>query len=127
MARSEYDMDIDPLAGPSRTTKDVGSDGNDSNASYYDWLADTATTCHITNQRNALRDYREEDGEIEGIGETVAKSLGRGTATLISRISGKKHAIHLNNVCYVPRATNSLLSISLFDESSGTITVKNGI
>ena len=129
MARNRDGMDIDMPddPGPSKSRRDVHSDHNDSDVSYYDWLADSCTTCHITNQRNTLKNYREEETEIEGIGNTVAISLGRGTTSLTSRVNGERHTILLDNVCYVPKATNNLLSISLFDESGGTATVKGGM
>ncbi len=112
-------------AGPS-TTHDVDLDCENSDFSCYDWLADTATTCHISNRKEILNAYKERREEINGIGEIAAECLGRGTATLVTKINNEKHTIKLNDVCYVPSATNSLLSIGLFDESKGTTVIRDG-
>ena len=113
-------MDIDP--------RNVNIDAceNDSMISYYDWIADSRTTCHLTNQKEILENFKEEESIIEGMGKVIAISKGRGNVMLQSLIKGEKHTIILEDVCYVPKATNSLLSIGLFDESGGLAIIQGG-
>jgi hypothetical protein len=76
MAHHRNRMNIDTwnTAGPSNTAN-VVEDSYNSDFSCY-WLADTATTCHISYQRNVLTDFINSRENINGIGESPAKSLG---------------------------------------------------
>ncbi|KAG1891606.1 uncharacterized protein F5891DRAFT_964321, partial [Suillus fuscotomentosus] len=63
--------------------------------SYYDWLADSGTTSHITKIRSALTDYVPLKGHKQQI------------------------TCKLKNVLYVPRASNNLVSITRLDREGG--------
>ena len=57
---------------------------NDENLIYYEWLADSATTSHITNQQDAFISYETlENSSITGVGGQEAKIAGKGTVKLI--------------------------------------------
>lgn len=56
----------------------------------YDWLADTATSSHITCQRHAFVSYTPlGDTSVTGVGGKQATVAGRGTVDLISDFDGQ--------------------------------------
>jgi len=47
--------------------------------SWYDWLADSAATSHVTNQRNSFKTYepfKNRKGEVCGIGDIATRAEG---------------------------------------------------
>lgn len=88
--------------------------------SYYDWLADSGTTSHITKIRSALTDYVPLKGhKVSGITNESLKAEGRGTVELVSIINKQQITCKLKNVLYVPRASNNLVSITRLDREGG--------
>ncbi|KAF8055684.1 hypothetical protein FPV67DRAFT_1355510, partial [Lyophyllum atratum] len=67
----------------------------------YDWLADSATTAHISNQR-------------------------RGTVELESYIDGTTYILKLQNVLHIPDNRNNLMSLGRWDASGGRYQGGNG-
>ena len=69
----EQDMELHNFS-----TYDVcNSDGNDDHLIWYDWMADTATTSHITHQREAFIDYTPSNSSsVTGVGGQTAKITG---------------------------------------------------
>ena len=54
------------------------ADANDERLIYYDWLADTATTSHITHQREAFTNYTHMGNvSVTGVGGKEAQIAGR--------------------------------------------------
>ena len=52
-------------------------DANDDHLIWYDWVADTATTSHITHQREAFIDYTPlNNALVTGVGGQTAKIAG---------------------------------------------------
>ena len=61
------------------------ADGIDEPLDYYHWLADSATTSHIANQREAFITYKPLTGKtVVGVGNNKANVEGRGTIELES-------------------------------------------
>ena len=61
---------------------------------WYDWYADSATTSHITNQRDAFKTYQffgNQKREIQSIGNMTTKAEGWGMIELTSKIEGKTY------------------------------------
>ena len=79
------------------------TDANDERLIYYDWLADTAMTSHITHQREAFTNYTPMGNvSITGVGGKVAQIAGCRTVDLISTCKGQKFILHLEDVLHVP-------------------------
>ena len=80
------------------------ADANDERLIYYDWLADSATTSHITHQREAFINYTPLGNiSITGVGGKKAVIAGHGTVELVSIYNNQHYVIHLQNVLHVPR------------------------
>ena len=78
-------------------------DANNHRLIYYDWLADTATTSHITHQREAFTDYTPMGNSfITGVGGKEAIIMGRGTVELKSTCNNTEYILPLENVLHVP-------------------------
>jgi len=85
---------------------------NDERLSYYDWLADTATTSHITNSRDLLVNYQPiNQTTVSGVGNTKVSAKGRGTVQLKSVINGQKYTLKLEDVLYIPTNKHNLISL----------------
>jgi hypothetical protein len=103
---------------------------------YYDWLADSATTSHVTHQREAFITYTPMGNiSVTGVGGKEAKIIGRGTVELISTYNGQNYIHHLENVIHVPGTRNNLILLGRWDEAGGryiggkgkiTLIAKNG-
>ncbi len=77
---------------------------NDEHTLYYDWLADSATTSHITNRCNTFVTYVPiQDTPITRVGGLQAQAEGRGNMNIIASYKGKAYPICLCDVLYVPR------------------------
>jgi len=103
---------------------------NDSNVSnpneinkpliYYYWLADTATTSHVSNRHDAFCTYHPlKDTIVSGVGNVKAKAEGQGTVELISSYEGHNYVIHLQNVLHIPTNQNNLISLGRWDKVGG--------
>ena len=78
----------------------------------YDWLADSATTTHVTNQQDAFITYFPTTGTtVAGVGNTKTLIKGWGTVLLESECEGSTFIFELRNVLHVPTNQNSLLSL----------------
>src|SRR5262245_7803220 len=101
-------------------TYDVNSTANDERLIYYDWLADSATTSHVTYQRDAFTSYvPTTDLSVTGIGGRVANIAGRGTVDLISTCNGKKYKLRLQDVLHIPDQKYNLISLGRWDAAGG--------
>jgi hypothetical protein len=106
---------------------DYGDDDNADTISFYDWLADTCTTSHICNSRDAYESYHDlSNAKVRGVGNVTANVLGRGTVRLRSRMDDKSYTLILQNVLHVPMSQYSLLSLGKWDKSCGNFTVDRG-
>jgi hypothetical protein len=75
----------------------------DERLSLYDWVADTGTTSHITNRRDAFITYQALGGKIvSGVGGLKTTVQGTGTVEVESIHDGHKYLLRLENTLYIP-------------------------
>ena len=100
-------------------------DVNDSSESnphllYYDWLTDSATTSHVSNQHEAFTTlYPLTDTIVSGVGNAKTKAEGRGTVELISLCNGRDYTLQLEDVLYIPTNRNNLIALGKWDKAGG--------
>jgi hypothetical protein len=76
--------------------------GNDYHLLWYDWVADSATTSHICNAREAFAEYSPADGiTVAGVGNTKMSVAGHGTVKLHSCCEGWEYNLRLENVLHI--------------------------
>jgi hypothetical protein len=84
---------------------------NDDHLIYYEWLADTATSAHVTHQHEAFITYTSVgDQNVTGVGGPVMIASW-GTIELISICKGQEYILHLEDVIHVPGMQNNLISL----------------
>ena len=93
---------------------------NDEQSIYYDCAPVIAATSHITNRRDAFVSYQSmHDTQIGGMGSSNARVEGRGTIELESQCEGKKYAMTLQDVLYIPSNKHNLLSLGKWTAAGG--------
>ena len=96
---------FDPSDGDEYLNFDVpmtDMSANDDRLIYYDWLADSATTSHVTNQRNTFINYEPLTNKLVlGVGNNETHAIGRGTVELESNYNGKKFIIKLEDALHI--------------------------
>jgi hypothetical protein len=93
---------------------------NDKRLSYYDWLADTATTLHVTNSWDAFATFHTiERTAVTGVGSVKAQDQGRGIVYLKSTMNGQTYILKLEDVLYIPTNKHNLISLGCWDKASG--------
>ena len=90
------------------------------------WLADSAASSHLLNQRDAFKEFTPLNRTIRGVGNMDVPVKGRGMMRLKSQTDKQNYVIVLQDVLYVPQAPNSLLSIPHLDESGGHTIMGDG-
>ena len=104
------------------------TDEYDEPLEYYHWLADTATTSHIANQREAFITYKPLTGKtVVGVGNNKANVEGRGTIELESSYKGHKYLLRLDDILYIPSNCNNLISLGRWDKARGQYTGGGGV
>ena len=120
-------MDTDEIAFVAPADVSTMNDSNDDRISSYSWVADSATTSHITNQRSAFIEYMPlQEKKITGIGNIGTEAQGCGTIQIVSCVNEKNITITLRDTLYAPKAVNNLLSLSRLDEEGGTAHINDG-
>ena len=100
-------------------------DVNDSSESnpcliYYDWLADSAMTLHISNQCEAFTTLHPlTDTLVSGVGNAKTKAEGQGTVELISSCNGHDFILQLEDVLYIPTNCINLISLGKWNKAGG--------
>jgi len=70
---------------------------------YYDWLADSAMTSHISHQCDAFTTYTSMGNKtVIGVGGREATIQGRGTIELVLTCKECDYILLLENVLHVP-------------------------
>ena len=93
---------------------------NDERLIYYEWLANSATTSHITNQQDAFISYETlGNSTVTGVGGQEAIIAGKGTVELISTCNNHEYVLTLKNVLHVPGTRNNLISLGRWDAAGG--------
>ena len=88
------------------------------------WLADSATSSHICNQKKAFTSFTPIQKYIIGIGDTEVKCEGKGTVYIKSQKANV--TMCLENILYVPTAPNNLFSLSRLDDAGRHTKFGNG-
>jgi hypothetical protein len=101
------------------TYNSLNAEGNDERLLFYDWLADSATTSHVTNMRDAFATFQPLVKPISGVGNTKTQAEGRGTVKLTTRVDGKEFQLTLEDVLYIPSNPQNLISLGRWDKSGG--------
>ena len=87
---------------------------------YYDWLGDSASTSHVSNQREAFKTFQPLTGKmVSGVGNLKAEAKGRGIVELKSSYNGRNYNLQLKNVLYIPTNRNNLISLGRWDKAGG--------
>jgi hypothetical protein len=69
---------------------------------WYDWLADSTMTSHVTNQRVVLVDYIPANGmSVAGVGNLSANVEGHRSLMLQMKYGDLVYNLKLNNVLYI--------------------------
>ena len=113
--KDDSDFNIDESMSTILQSVTMSSDEENDTASTYDWIADSASTSHVTNQRHLMSDFIPREENVTGFGGNEVQAQGRGTVTLLSQIGKNTYHIVLKNVCYVPTSGNNLLSTIRLD------------
>ena len=94
-------------------------DGNDERLMFYDWLADSATTSHVTNMRDSYTTFTPLTKTVSSVGNAQAHAEGKGTVTIKTKVKDKEFQLTLTDVLYIPTNPQSLLSLGRWDKSGG--------
>jgi hypothetical protein len=93
----EEDELFNPDEGESYNFEEYDScnlEGIDECVLYYDWLADSATTSHVTNQHEAFTTYQPlKEITVAGVGNIKTIAKGRGTVELESQCDDQKYIL----------------------------------
>lgn len=85
---------------------------NDERIIWYDWLADSTTTSHITNQCETFITYEPiQNTPITGVGGLQAQAEGHGNVNIIASYNRISYPIHLCNVLHILGNQNNLFSL----------------
>jgi hypothetical protein len=103
------------------------SNGNDERMLFYDWLADSATTSHVTHEQSAFTSYTPmKNASVIGVGGKQSMIAGQGTVELISTCNGKQYILYLQRVLHVPGTRNNLILLEKWDKVEGRYIGENG-
>ena len=90
-------------------------------------MADSATTSHVTNQREAFITFTPmHDIPVAGVGNVQTCAKGRGTIILESTYKGFRHNLRLQDTLYIPTNQNNLLSLGRWERDGRTCILGNG-
>ncbi|KAN0134377.1 hypothetical protein V8E53_007875, partial [Lactarius tabidus] len=94
---------------------------------WYDWLADSVTTSHVTNQRLVLVDYRPANGtSVVGISNVSTNMEGCRSVMLQTKCGDRAYNLKLDNVLYIPSNHNSLISLGRWEQHGQSYEVRGG-
>ena len=95
---------------------------------YYDWLADTAATSHITHRCDMFITYETIlEVPISGVGGLRMCAIRRGRVNLRSKCDGKTYILELYDVLHVPGNRNNLLSLGRWEVARRSYRACDGI
>ena len=77
----------------------------------YDWLADSATTSHVTNMCDAFITFTPLEKPVHGVGNVQTHAEGKGNIKIISTVNVIKHQLTLKDVLYIPTNQQNLISL----------------
>jgi predicted RNA-binding protein Jag len=126
MVEEEIVLGVEEIA--SNTGKIViGNVKNNKCIFLYDWLVDSVTTVHVTNQREAFITYTpSNNATVVGVGDVKTRIEGHGDIKLESECEGTRFALVLKDVLSIPSNRNSLLSLGQWDQTGGSYKSHDG-
>jgi hypothetical protein len=96
--------------------KACNSEANDKRLIYYDWLADSAMTSHVTYQRDIFCTYTPiVNSVVTGVGGKQAPIFSQGTVELNLTYGSKDYILRLKDILYIPGQKNNLISLGRWD------------
>jgi transposase InsO family protein len=101
------------------TYNSLDIEGNDERLLFYDWLADSATTSHVTNMREAFTSFQSLVKPVSGVGNAKAQAEGKGTVKIQTKVNGKQFLLVLEDVLYIPSNPQNLISLGRWDKAGG--------
>jgi len=94
---------------------------------YYDWIADSGATSHITHRRDTFDTYEPIPAiPIAGVGGAKTHAIGQGNIKLESECNGTTYILELRNVLYVPKNKNNLLSLGKWERDGRSYNACDG-
>ena len=105
----------------------LNGEDNDERLLFYDWLADSATTSHVTNMRDAFSTFEPLTKSVSGVGNAQASAKGKGNIKITTKVVGREFHLTLKDVLYIPTNPQNLISLGRWDKSGGTYTGSQGI
>src|SRR6267154_510748 len=97
------------------------------NACMYEWLADTSSTHHISNQREIFSSYEPTpEATVLGVGGKVIRVQGQGTLTLTAQYGTRKRTLHLEKINYIPTNKYNILSLGRWDSQGRRYQASHG-
>jgi len=99
---------------------------NENSMILYDWLADSMTTSHVTNMRDAFETFTPLSKPVHGVGNAQTHAEGRGNIKIKSQTNGHEHNITLKDVLYIPTNKQNLLSLGRWDKAGGSYHSRQG-
>jgi len=94
---------------------------------YYEWLADSGATSHITHRCDAFDTYKPiPPVPIAGVGGTKAHAIGQGNIKLKSKCDNRTYILKLKNVLHVPKNKNNLISLGKWEKDKRSYNTCNG-
>jgi hypothetical protein len=95
---------------------------------FYNWLADSATTSHVCNRREAFMSFHPLTAtKVTGVGNLETKAEGRGTVILTSWCNSHKYILKLENVLYIPNNRNNLIALGKWDQGGRRFQGEGGV
>jgi len=94
---------------------------------YYDCLADSAMTSHVSNCQEAFITFEPAYKTlVGGVGSIKTYAKGRGTIQLKLVYNRQKYSLMLKDVLYIPGNRNNLISLGHWEATGGKYTGHNG-
>jgi transposase InsO family protein len=96
------------------------TENDDERLIYYDWMADNATSSHVSNRRGDFITYEPlHDVSVTGVGGRVTEIHGRGTVKLIAVCNGVSNLLTLKDVLHIPNQPHNLISLGRWNRAGG--------
>ena len=94
---------------------------------YYEWLADSGATLHITYRCDTFKTYKLiPEIPISGVGGAKVHVIGQGSIKLMSECNKCTYILELQNVLHVPNNKNNLLSLGKWERDGQSYNACDG-
>ena len=86
----------------------------------YDWLADSATTSHVSNVRDSFETFTSFIKPVRSVGNAQTCAEGKGTIKVKTQVNRHEYNLTLKDVLYIQTNQQNLLSLGRWDTASGS-------